>query len=198
MSNQLLNGKKFPRFELNSDQRNRILQQLNTFSSPRKHRFARNRFMPVISGLALFIMFSVISVYSYSIITGENLFGFGSANDPFENFTINLPSNVKMEKQEDGTIWFIRDGEYVGGIKVVTDKEINMNLDSVFETMEMKGMHHPTIRKLNHVKTENIIQINHFYVTIDGKDERYDVYFHWPAFELKDAILIMRTFEIHQ
>ncbi|MBW8351430.1 hypothetical protein K0H71_18595 [Bacillus sp. IITD106] len=198
MSNQLLKGKKFPRFELSGEQRNKIYQQLNSYSYTRKHRFYRQRFMPVISGFALLIIFSVISAYSYSLISGENLFRFGAGNDPYNNFTIDLPSNVTMEKQNDGTIWFFRDGKYVGGLKVVTDQEVNMNTVSVFETEEMDGMHHPTLRKLNHVKTEIAVQINHFYVTMDGKDEKYDVYFHWPAFDLKDAIEIMRTFKIHE
>ncbi|MCJ8009618.1 hypothetical protein ACFFF5_13265 [Lederbergia wuyishanensis] len=198
MDKQLLNGKRFPRYELNNEQRSRILEQLNSNSSIQKHRISSYRFMPILSGLALLIIFTVISAYSYSLIKGENLFRLGAGNNPYENFTIDLPSNVNMEKQEDGTIWFIRNGEYVGGLKVVTEKEMNMNIESVFETEEMDGMPYPTIRKLNHVKTDIAIQINHFYVNIDGKTEKYDVYFHWPAFELKEAIEIMRSFQIHE
>jgi len=199
MNNQLLNGKKFPRFELNSEQRNRILQELNSYSSTSKHRFFRLHLMPVISGLALLIIFSVISAYSYSLITGENLFRFGAGNDPYKNFTIDLPSNVEMEQQEDETIRFIRNGEYVGGIEVVSEKEMNSGNYAIFETQEMKGMHHPTLRKLHHVKMNNVIQTNHFYASIDKENNQiYDVYFHSPAFELIEAIEIMKTFKIHE
>ncbi|MBS4199975.1 hypothetical protein KHA93_09930 [Bacillus sp. FJAT-49732] len=197
MSNQLLNGKKYPRFELNHEQRNKILKQLNSYTSKRKYPSFTKRFMPVISVIALLIIFSVITAYSYSLITGENLFRFGAGNDPYKNFTIDLPSNVQIEKKEDGSIWFMRNGEYVGGLEVVTEQEMNSGNYAVFETEEMKGLHHPTIRKLHHVKMNNVIQTNHFYVPIDEeKNQIYDVYFHLPAFELHEAIEIMKTFKI--
>ena len=97
MSNHLFDGKKFPRFELDSPQRNRILQQLNSNSRDGGKFPRKNRLTPILSSAVILIFFSVIGVYAYSLIIGEKPFRYGTEVDPYNENEIEIEESKPIE-----------------------------------------------------------------------------------------------------
>lgn len=197
MNKDLLHGKKYPKFTMGQEEKTRILRQLKT-SSPRPS--IQHRTLPILSSLFILLFVSVLGVFAYSYLFDKNPLRFGAAPDPYENFTMDLPENVTMKQQEDRSIWFMRDNEYVGGLKVGTLEELHSDqplYGAIDKELGVEGMQYPTDRRLFHVKNQYAIQINHFYVKPDeNKDQIYNIYFHSPAFELEEAMEIVKTFRV--
>ncbi|RDU38322.1 hypothetical protein DRW41_01785 [Neobacillus piezotolerans] len=187
----------FPRLSLNHAAKVRIGASLNRADSPLRKRII---FFPAaLSFAVLAFLFIGLSAFVVSSITGNGLF-FGLGSAPGEKFSIDPMDKFTIERISDDIVEFYVNGRKAGGIEVMTEKEMHKNIakQNRFEDTARPGFQYPVRFTLDHQKTDEAMQIRHYFFLSEKSKLRYHVYFYYNKIDHSDAEKIARTFRINE
>ena len=187
---------KFPRLKLDLAQKNWLASSLsNNQSAPRQ---VGPLFPAMLNFLVVAVLIAGLSTLLITFFSGNDPWHPGTEVYKGKKFSFDPMGVFAVKKLSDEEVEFYQGEKKVGGIEILTEKEMNENIQQqhVFESAELPGYRYPLRWTLDHQKTMEASQIRHYFFLSEKSKLRYHVYFYTPYVEDLESDAIARTVRI--
>ncbi|WP_025028315.1 hypothetical protein [Caldalkalibacillus mannanilyticus] len=148
--------------------------------------------------LILFLLFGG-AMYVMNLTGGEKReLGYGGEQLSSFYSLKELPEDFEIVELSDGSWDFISAGQLVvGGLRLMNEETMIEKTSNpiLFEKLYPQDFPYPAVKTLEHIKSQGIAQIIHYYILHD-KDHVYHLYFYTPFFSKERAEEVARSFQI--
>lgn len=179
--------RSFPKFELTETKKQQILQNIR---ARQNKRVKKPLWRPVLHTVLITLI-----LLGFTTVLLDEFNRKQSGGAPQEEFSISLPTGVELI-EKNGEHILMSNEQIVGGIKLVTEEEMNsfFSTAAIFEQGEVMDAPYKTIMALEHVKTKDVLQTYHYFISVNN-ETTYELYFHTPFFERESIEEIVLSFQ---